>query len=100
MTTCDLVGDLYAMPTFRGTVMISALEQKGLDRLLQAVCDALPQTVREVQLLIPFQCGGEAAKLRTAGVVLAEEYRPEGLWLHVRAEGRLLEPLQRWIIPE
>ena len=100
MNKCDIVGDLYAMPTFRGTVMISALEQKGLDNLLQAICDALPQTIREVRLLIPFQNGGDAAKLREDGVVLEEEYLPEGLYLHVRAEGRLLDPMQQWIIPE
>lgn len=100
MNKCDKVGDLYAMPTFRGTVMISALEQKGLDNLLQAICDALPQTVREVKLLIPFQNGGDAARLREDGVVLEEEYRPEGLYMHVRAEGRLLDPIQKWIIPD
>ncbi len=100
MNKCDVVGDLYAMPTFRGTVMISALEQKGLDNLLQAICDALPQTVREVQMLIPFQHGADAARLRDEGAVLAEEYRPDGLWLQVRAEARLLEPMQQWIIPE
>ncbi len=100
MNKCDKVGDLYAMPTFRGTVMISALEQKGLDNLLQAICDALPQTVREVKLLIPFQNGGDAARLRDDGVVLEEEYRPEGLYMHVRAEGRLLDPMQDWIIPD
>lgn len=100
MNKCDKVGDLYAMPTFRGTVMISALEQKGLDNLLQAICDALPQTVREVKLLIPFQNGGDAARLREDGVVLEEEYRPEGLYMHVRAEGRLLDPMQKWIIPD
>ncbi len=100
MNKCDKVGDLYAMPTFRGTVMISALEQKGLDHLLQAICDALPQTVREVKLLIPFQNGGDAARLREDGVVLEEEYRPEGLYMHVRAEGLLLDPMQNWIIPD
>ena len=88
------------MPTFRNTVMISALEQKGLDQLLQAICDALPQTIREVKLLIPFQNGGEAARLREDGCVLEEEYRPDGLYMHVRAEGRLLDPMQQWIIPD
>ena len=100
MNKCDKVGDLYAMPTFRGTVMISALEQKGLDNLLQAICDALPQTVREVKLLIPFQNGGDAARLREDGVVLEEEYHTDGLYMHVRAEGRLLDPMQDWIIPD
>ena len=100
MNKCDKVGDLYAMPTFRNTVMISALEQKGLDQLLQAICDALPQTIREVKLLIPFQNGGEAARLREDGCVLEEEYRPDGLYMHVRAEGRLLDPMQQWIIPD
>ena len=99
MNKCDKVGDLYAIPTFRGTVLISALEQKGLDRLLQAICDALPQTIREVKLLIPFQNGADAAKLREDGVVLEEEYRPEGLYMHVRADGQLLDPMQQWIIP-
>lgn len=98
MNKCDLVGNIYAMPTFQGTVLISALEKRGLEELLDAIQRALPQTRREAKLLIPFQNGGEAARLRNESVVLKEEYRPEGLFLHVVAEAALLEEMKDWLV--
>ncbi len=98
MNKCDLVGNIYAMPTFQGTVLISALEKRGLDELLDAIQRALPQTRREAKLLIPFQNGAEAARLRNESVVMEEEYRPEGLFLHVVAEAALLEEMKDWLI--
>ena len=98
MNKCDLVGNIYAMPTFGGTVLISALEKKGLDVLLTTVQNALPQTRREAKLLIPFQNGAEAARLRNESVVLEEEYRPEGLYLRVIAEMALLDEMKTWLL--
>ncbi len=98
MNKCDLVGDIYAMPTFGKTVMISAKEQKGFDELLEAVLKELPPTRRKAELLIPFSAGAIAARIRNEGVVEEEEYRPEGLYMRAIVEMMLLDTIKDYII--
>ena len=98
MNKCDLVGDIYSMPTFGKTVMISAKEQKGFDELLEAVLKELPPTRRKAELLIPFAAGAVAARIRNEGVVEEEEYRPEGLYMRAIVEMSLLDTIKDYII--
>ena len=98
MNKCDLVGDIYSMPTFGKTVMISAKEQKGFDELLEAVLRELPPTRRKAELLIPFSAGAMAARIRNEGVVEEEEYRPEGLYMRAIVEMSLLDTIKDYII--
>ena len=76
MNKCDLVGDIYSMPTFGKTVMISALNKRGFDELLDSILKELPPTRKQVEFMIPFSAGAFAARVRNEGVVHEEEYRP------------------------
>lgn len=98
MNKCDLVGNIYSMPTFGKTVMISALEEKGFDELLRAIEKELPPTRRKAKLLIPFKAGAVAAKIRKEGVVHEEEYREDGLYMCATVEMYLLDEIRDWII--
>lgn len=98
MNKCDLIGDLYAMPTFGKTVMISALEAKGIDSLLNEIASALPPTRRKAELLIPFSSGGIAAKIRHDGVVYEEEYTENGLRMVATVDIDVLEKYKSWVI--
>lgn len=98
MNKCDLVGDIYSMPTFGKTVMISAKEQKGFDELLDAVLRELPPTRRKAELLIPFSAGAIAARIRNEGAVEEEEYRPEGLYMRAIVEMSLLDTIKDYIL--
>ena len=98
MNKCDLVGDIYAMPTFGKTVMISALEKKGFDELLEAILKELPPTRRKAEFLIPFSAGAIAARIRKEGAVEEEEYRPEGLYMRATVEMSLLDTIKDYII--
>ena len=100
MNKCDLVGNIYEMPTFGNTVLISALEGKGIDALMNAIMKALPQTRREVCFLVPYQNGADAAEVREDSVVLEEEYREDGVYLHVVADIRLIDRLKRFLLTE
>ena len=100
MNKCDLVGDIYSMPTFGKTVMISALKEKGFDELLKAIEKELPPTRRKAELLIPFKAGAVAARIRNEGAVEKEEYRPEGLYMKATVEFSLLDEIKEWIIEE
>lgn len=98
MNKCDKVGDIYSMPTFGKTVMISALKGKGFDELLNAILKELPPTRKKVELLIPFSAGAVAARIRKEGVVEKEEYRAEGLYMLATAEIALLDKIKDWIL--
>ncbi len=98
MNKCDKVGDIYAMPTFGKTVLISALEGRGLDTLLDAIVKELPPTRRKVKLLVPFKDGALAARVRKEGAVDTEEYRPEGLYMEATVSVSLLEELKDFIV--
>ncbi|MDO4380208.1 MAG: GTPase HflX [Clostridia bacterium] len=98
MNKCDLVGNIYSMPTFGKTVLISALNERGFDELLSAIERELPQTRRTASLLIPFKNGAAAARIREEGVVLEEEYREDGLYMRATAEISLLDEYKDWII--
>lgn len=100
MNKCDLVGDIYSMPTFGKTVMISAHKERGFDELLEAILKELPPTRRKAELLIPFSAGAIAAKIRKDGVVEEEEYRPEGLYMRAVIDMMLLSQIKDYIISE
>ncbi|MCM1363485.1 MAG: GTPase HflX [Faecalibacterium sp.] len=98
MNKCDKVGDVYSMPTFGRTVMISALNERGFDELLDAIIKELPPTRKKAELLIPFKAGAVAARIRNEGVVEFEEYREDGLYMKATVEIALLDEIKDWII--
>lgn len=85
----DAVTDPSLAPRLPGAVRISALRGEGIDELLRAIEENLPEKMFEVELLLPFAKSGLAAKLREDGAVLSEEYVPEGLRLTARVDQRL-----------
>ncbi len=98
MNKCDVVGDIYSMPTFGKTVMISALKKKGFDELLNAILKELPPTRKRSHLLIPFSAGAVAARIRKEGVVHEEQYREDGLFMDATVEMSFLDSIKDWII--
>jgi len=98
MNKCDLVGDIYSMPTFGKTVMISALNKRGFDELLDAILKELPPTRKQVEFMVPFSAGSFAARVRKEGVVHEEEYRPEGLYMKATADILLIEEGKNYLL--
>ncbi len=98
MNKCDKVGDIYSMPTFGKTVMISALNKRGFDELLDAVLRELPPTRKQAEFMIPFSAGAFAARIRKEGVVHGEEYRAEGLYMKATVDVILLEEGKSYLL--
>lgn len=96
MNKCDLVPGLASIPTIGNTVRISARTGEGIDSLLLAIENALPEKTELVTALLPFEKAGLAAQARRDGVVEAEEYVENGLRLTARASGRLLAQLREY----
>lgn len=76
---CDLAPNLRPFDT--AAVCVSARTGQGLEELLQKVDGLLADRVRRIAVLLPYDKLGEAGPMRQRGTVLAEEYRPDGLYL-------------------
>ncbi len=98
MNKCDLVGDIYSMPTFGKTVMISALEGRGFEELLNAILKELPPTRRKAEFLLPFSAGAVAARIRKEGVVDFEEYREDGLYMRATVEISFINEIKEYLL--
>ena len=98
MNKCDLVDNIYDMPAIGKTVMISALQGKGLDRLLKEIEKALPKTRSRAKVLIPFSSGAQAGKIRAEGVVISEEYTPDGILMDGIIPISILEELKEFVM--
>ncbi len=82
---CDLVAGDYSLFITGRSARISALTGEGLSDLLKQIAEVAPGMRRRVKLLLPFAMSGEAAALRKAGAVHAEEYTEDGIVLEVTA---------------
>lgn len=81
-----------------GAVMISALENRGLDELLEAIAKALPPTRAKAKMLIPYSDGASAAILRKDSIISVEEYRPEGLYFELTADVAMIDRFQKYCV--
>ncbi|MBE6828273.1 MAG: GTPase HflX [Ruminococcaceae bacterium] len=97
MNKCDLVPDIYSLPTIGKSVMISALEGRGIDTLLNEIQNTLPRTRTRVKLLIPFDKGGILADIRNDGVIHSEEYTPDGTLADATVNLNYLEKIKQYI---
>lgn len=100
MNKCDLVPGLGSIPTIGNTVRISARTGEGLDKLLLAIENALPEKTELVSVLLPFDKAALAAQARRDGLVESEEYVENGLRLTARASGKLLAQLKEFEVEE
>lgn len=93
---CDLV-DPASLPYAGGkAVFLSALHGDGVEHLLDAIAAALPPTRKRVTLLLPFDQGALAARVRKEGSVHSEEYVAEGLRLDCTIDRLLFAELERY----
>ncbi len=98
MNKCDLIDSTGDLPTVGKSVMISAKNGVGLDKLLTEITAALPPTRRQAKLILPYSKSAVAARFRTEGKVLCEDYRAEGIYLEVIAEMYLLDENKEYIV--
>jgi len=99
LNKCDLVPFMDDIPVIGKAVKISALNQKGLDELLETIAKTMPPTRMTVELLFPYNQGGLAAKVRSDSVVLEEEYRADGVYLKAICDIHFLNKIQDYILP-
>ena len=97
---CDKAPNLRFFGETGNDVRISALNKIGLDTLLETMCTLLENTRRKVRLLLPYSDGATSSKIRKEGAVIAEEYREDGLYMEAVLDGRFLNNVKNYILPE
>ena len=87
LNKCDLPGAENAVSFAPAkSVCISALKKSGLQELLDLICASLPDTVRRVRVLLPFDKGALTAKIREGGAVFGEEFTEKGILIDANIE--------------
>ncbi len=98
MNKCDLVPDLYDLPTLGKTVHISAVTGDGISALLSEIEYSVKQSKMRATLLIPFDKGQILAQIRRDGQVLSEVFLPEGTRAEVIADIAFLEGIKEYMV--
>ncbi len=78
-------------------VRISAATGEGIEELLLAIEENLPEKTVKMRLLLPFSKSGLAADLREEGAVVQEEYVENGLLIVANVPQRLISAVERFI---
>lgn len=89
----DLLENVPAPSKESRTVYISAKENSGIDRLMEAIADALSGSMKEVWLLVPYDQGSLLNRIRQQGKVYAESFEEAGVSMHALVERKMLKSL-------
>ncbi len=89
LNKCDMLNELPIGIT-GNVVMISAMEHKGFDKLLEAIEGALEPTHKRCQLLIPYTDGGIISDIRNLGTIFSEEYTEDGTLIDALVDIKIL----------
>ncbi|MBQ8904908.1 MAG: GTPase HflX [Ruminococcus sp.] len=96
---CDLTEHLpLAELAKEGAVAISAKQRSGIDTLLAAIMQALPETARRMKLNLPYDKAGLLGQIRENGKVYSEEYTADGILADVLADIRIAASLSQFEI--
>lgn len=95
---CDLLGSVLPFSAERDAVFISAMSGSGVPLLLERISKALPPSRAKVRMLIPYKDGSAAAELRRDGVISAEEYREDGLYIELVTDVRLIDKYRDYCV--
>lgn len=80
------------------TVLISAREQRGFDKLLNAIVKNLPVTARRMKLLIPYANAGFSGKIREDGKIFSEEFVENGTLTDALVDVKLIKEAEQFLV--
>lgn len=94
--------DLYqfqnTLTITENSVFISATQQKGIDDLLKAICKQLAESIRVLDLLIPYTEGFLLDRIRRQGKILSESYEPEGTRIRANIDVKMLKAVSAYVV--
>jgi GTP-binding protein HflX len=74
-------------------LFVSSRTGEGIEELRAVVEDALPLPAVEVQAVVPYDRGDLVSAVHGTGIILAQEHRDTGTFLHARVSERLAAEL-------
>lgn len=80
------------------TVIISAKERIGFDKLLECIAAKLPETAKRMKLLVPYDRTAFIGKIREDGRIFSEEYTENGTLIDALVDIKLVKESQGMII--
>lgn len=80
------------------TVLISAKERIGFDKLLDRIAEKLPETAKRMTLLVPYERTAFIGKIREDGRIFSEEYIENGTLIDALVDIKLVKEAQGMII--
>ncbi len=95
---CDLLDGVIPFTHEPNAVFISAINGRGVDKLLERISNELPPKRAKASLLIPYADGAAAAVLRKDGVVISEEYRENGLFIELITDVSLIDKYKNYCV--
>ena len=98
MNKCDLVPEIFNIPTLGNNCFISAKEGIGFDKLLNMMSSLLPVDTITLKLLIPFEDGGRISALREHAAIHSETFTNEGTLLELTALKSVLKSYEKYIV--
>lgn len=79
------------------TVLISARQQTGFDRLLECIMKNLPETAKRMKLLIPYDKTAFINKIRTDGKIFSEEYTETGTLIDALVDVKFIKEAEGYL---
>lgn len=79
------------------TVVISAKNKLGFDRLLECIIKNLPETAKRMKLLIPYDMTAFIGKIRIEGKIFSEEYTENGTLVDALVDVKLIKEAEKYI---
>lgn len=80
------------------TVVISAKNRLGFDKLLDCIVKKLPKTAKRMKLLIPYNITSFMGKIRIEGKIFSEEYTENGTLVDALVDIKLIKEADKYII--
>lgn len=87
---CDKLLKSELPNNYENSIFISAKTGFGFDALLKKIAETLPPVSKRMNLLLPYDKTGLAARIRSNGKVFSEEYKENGIELDALVEVSLI----------
>jgi len=100
MNKCDIALNPDMIFENDTTVMISAKNNYGFDRLLDCISKNLPETSARMKLLVPYSETSFISRIRTEGKIFSEEYAENGTVIDALVDIKLINQAEKFRIPD
>ena len=98
MNKADAAANIDTIFEDDNTVVISAKNRFGFERLLDCIVKNLPETAKRMKLLVPYDMTAFIGKIRIDGKIFTEEYTENGTLIDALVDVKLVKEAEKYII--